>query len=87
MTIFALLFNTLNVSFHNLQSIMEEVLVQLGFQEGWDLQMTRESLEKKHYHDCNLISVCLGRDQVCNIVFAQWLIESPFISKVFRFGQ
>lgn len=57
MTIFALLFNTLNVYFHNLQSIMEEVLVQLGFQEGWDLQMTRESLEKKHYHDCNLISL------------------------------
>lgn len=33
-TIFASLFNTFNVYFHNLQSLINEVLVQLGF-EGW----------------------------------------------------
>lgn len=41
-TIFASLFDTFNVCFHNLQIIIEQVVVQLGLKDGWDLKRRRE---------------------------------------------
>lgn len=64
MTILALTFNTCNVYFHNLQSIMLEAHLRMGFEN-------EKGMGQKEYHECNLTNLFAWKVQVHTIAFTQ----------------